>query len=361
MKSILRFLLFVSLLVAAVAGLYVWRNGRTDAGETAGARLPGLAALDREFTTLVASVVPSVASINAIPAHHIDSQVNPLQILLGGAPGVQPPPELGSGAIVSKDGFVVTNWHVISRAAAVEVQLNDGRTLPAKFVGADAPSDVAILKIEARDLTPIPFGNSDAVAVGQTVFAIGNPFGLQESVTKGIISAKGRRTMSEAANEFFQTDAPIFPGNSGGPLVDLKGRLIGLNNAVLPRTDGIGFAIPSNTVRRIFESIRDHGRVIRPWFGVNMIPLTPALAAQLQLGDIRGALVGATIGNSPAARAGVQPGDVIVSFNGRPILDWIDLRNRVAETEPGKQISLVVKRAGRALTLNAIAEKQPGE
>ena len=360
MKSILRFLLFVSILAAAVAVLYIWRNGKVTPSE-AEPKLPGLAALDKEFTSLVASVVPSVVSINAIPVNPIDPRTNPLQLLLGGAPGEQPPPELGSGAIVSKDGFIVTNWHVINRASAVEVQLNDGRTLPAKFVGADVPSDVAILKIDAKDLTPLPFGDSDAVLVGQSVFAVGNPFGLQESVTKGIISAKGRRTMSEASNEFFQTDAPINPGNSGGPLVDLKGRLIGVTNSVLMRTDGIGFAIPSNTVRRIFESIRDHGRVIRPWFGVNMIPLTPALAAQLQLGDLRGALVGATIDNSPAARAGVLPGDVIISFNGRPILDWIDLRNRVAETDPGKRFPLVVKRDGRDLTLNATAEKQPGE
>ena len=368
MKSLLRFLLFVSVLAAAVASLYVWRNGRPDDKGTE-PRLPALAALDREFTSLVASVVPSVVSINATPPLQIDQRVNPLQFLLGRAPGVEAPPELGSGAIVSKDGFIVTTWHVIDRAAAIEVQLSDGRSLPGKFVGADATSDVAILKIDAQDLTPLPFGDSDAVLVGQTVFAVGNPFGLQESVTKGIISAKGRRTMSEAANEFFQTDAPINPGNSGGPLVDLKGRLIGINNSsVLHRTDGagfaipsIGFAIPSNTVRRIFESIRDHGRVIRPWFGVNMIPLTPALAEQLQLGDIRGALVGATVENSPASRAGVQPGDVIISFNGRPILDWIDLRNRVAETEPGKPIRLVVKRSGHDISLNAVAEKQPGE
>ena len=287
--------------------------------------------------------------------------MSPLQILLGGAPGAQTPPQLGSGAVVSKDGYIVTNWHVIESAAAVEVQLSDGRTTPAKFVGADVPSDVAILKIDARDLTPLPFGDSDEVLVGQSVFAVGNPFGLQESVTRGIISAKGRRWMSEASNEFFQTDAPINPGNSGGPLVDLKGRMIGVNNKIRLQSEGIGFSIPSNTVRRIFESIRDHGRFIRPWFGVTMIPLTPALAAQLRLGDARGALVGATIANSPAASAGVIPGDVIISFNGRPILDWIDLRNRVAETDPGKKFPFVVIRSGREISLTAVAEKQPGE
>ena len=188
MNSILRFFLFVSFLVASVAGLYIWRNGRGSGADTETPR-PGLAALDKEFTSLVASVVPSVVSINAIPANHIAPQMSPLQILLGGAPGAQTPPQLGSGAVVSKDGYIVTNWHVIESAAAVEVQLSDGRTTPAKFVGADVPSDVAILKIDARDLTPLPFGDSDEVLVGQSVFAVGNPFGLQESVTRGIISA----------------------------------------------------------------------------------------------------------------------------------------------------------------------------
>jgi serine protease Do len=315
----------------------------------------------REFTSLVGNVLPSVVSINAIPANPVDPRANLLQSLLGAGPGIAPPPQLGSGAIVSKDGYIVTNVHVIQNAGAVEVNLNDGRSLPAKFVGADRIADVAVLKIDAGDLQPLTFADSDDVRIGQMVIAVGNPFGLQETVTKGIISGKGRRMMSEAANEFFQTDAPINPGNSGGPLVDLNGRIVGLNNAMLQNTSGIGFAIPSNTVRRIFDNIREYGHVIHPWFGVVMLPITPAVAAQLGLPDTKGALIQATMDNAPAARAGLKPGDVILSYNGRPIVDWKDLRNRVAETEPVREVSVGILREGRNLKIPVKIEKQPGE
>jgi len=363
--SALRFLVFVVVTAAAVAGVYFWRgtsSAPTGAASTSiESKLPGLAALDREFTTLVNSVVPSVVSINAIPAEAVDPRANLLRQLLNMGPGGKPETQLGSGAIISSDGYIVTNWHVVSKAAALEVYLNDGRPVAAKFVAADPASDVAVLKADAVDLKPFEFGDSDAVQVGQMVFAVGNPFGLSESVTQGIISAKGRRTSTEATNEFLQTDTPINPGNSGGPLVDIRGRLIGLNNSILVQTDGIGFAIPSNTVRRVFENIRDHGRVLRPWFGVTMIPLNPALATQLQLDDARGALVAALVPGSPADRAGVQVGDVIVSYNGRQIVDNTDLRNRIVETELGRQVRIGVKRGGRTLTLEAVIEKQPGE
>jgi serine protease Do len=318
--------------------------------------------MDREFTSLVGNILPSVVSINAIPAASLDPRLSGLHSLLEGGPGAQPPGQLGAGAIVSKDGFIVTNLHVIENAGAAEVHLNDGRSLPAKFVGADRIADVAVLKIDAgNDLQPLEFADSDEVRIGQMVIAVGNPFGLQESVTKGIVSGKGRKMMSEAANEFFQTDAPINPGNSGGPLVDLSGRIIGINNFVIQNTDGIGFAIPANTVRKVVENIRKYGHVLHTWFGVVMLPLSPALAAQLGLPDSRGALVQTTMENSPAARAGLLPGDVILSYNGRPIVDWKDLRNRVAETEPGREVELGVLRERRNLKLRATIEKQPGE
>jgi S1-C subfamily serine protease len=247
------------------------------------------------------------------------------------------------------------------------VTLHDGSQYDAEWIGSDPNVDVAVLQLKAPEggslpkLQPLAFGDSEKVRVGEMVLAVGNPFGLSESVTQGIISAKGRRTSTEATNEFLQTDTPINPGNSGGPLVDIRGRLIGLNNSILVQTDGIGFAIPSNTVRRVFENIRDHGRVLRPWFGVTMIPLNPALATQLQLDDARGALVAALVPGSPADRAGVQVGDVIVSYNGRQIVDNTDLRNRIVETELGRQVRIGVKRGGRTLTLEAVIEKQPGE
>ncbi|MEI6071146.1 MAG: trypsin-like peptidase domain-containing protein [Verrucomicrobiae bacterium] len=357
MRSLLKFLVFVALAATAVAILFFWK---TSAPAEASARVPDsrLAESDREFTSLVGRILPSVVSINVLPPNAPD----PLGALLRIPPAARPgtPPQLGSGVVVSSDGYLVTNWHVIENAGAVEVSMNDGRSLPVKFVGADRLSDVAVLKIEGSNLPALPFGDSDDVRIGQTVIAVGNPFGLQGTVTKGIVSGKGRM-MSEADNEFFQTDAPINPGNSGGPLVDINGKIIALNNAVMQHTDGIGFAIPANTVRRIFENIRDHGRVIRPWFGVVMLPITPMLAAQLHLPDSHGALVQATLENSPASRAGVRPGDVILTFNARPVSTWKDLRNRVAETEPGREVTLGISRAGKPLTLRATIEKQPGE
>lgn len=360
MRNLLRFLVFVAVAAATVGLVFLWKTSVSPppAPESA-VSSRYLAEIDKEFTALVGRVLPSVVSINAIPANATDPRTAVLRSLLGAGPGVQP--QLGSGAIVSDDGYIVTNWHVVENAGAVAVHLNDGRSLPAKFVGADRLSDVAVLKIDAANLEALPFADSDDVRIGQMVIAVGNPFGLQETVTKGIVSGKGRRMMSEAANEFFQTDAPINPGNSGGPLVDLNGSIIALNNAVIQNTDGIGFAIPANTVRRIFESIRNYGHVIRPWFGVVMLPISPAVAAQLNLPDTRGALVQETLENSPAARAGLQPGDVILSYNGRPIADWKDLRNRVAETEPGREIPIGLLRAGKNLDLRVTIEKQPGD
>jgi serine protease Do len=363
MKSLLRFLVFVVITAAVVGSIYVWKQTRPEEsgqtviskGSSIGDSL--LAALDREFTGLVNRVLPSVVSIEAIPADTIDPRIQMLRFLFGGNdPSARPS---GSGVIVSENGHIVTNLHVVNGARAVQVQLADGRTLPAKFVGADGPSDIALLKIETEGLQALPFGDSDKVNVGQMVFAVGNPLGLQETVTQGIISAKGRRALSEAANEFFQTDAAVNPGNSGGPLVNLNGEIIGINNSISAQGQGIGFAIPSNTVRRVFESIRDHGRFIRPWFGAYMRSLTPQLAQQLGLPDASGVLMLFIYEGSPAEKGGVKPGDVIIEFNGRPIRDLIDLRNRVAETDIGQEIEMQVRREGKELTLRTVLALEP--
>jgi serine protease Do len=374
MKSILRFLAFVFAAAAVVGVVILWRvlGGGSDQRTAAVAppprvaaaesvnvvtRLPSLAAIDREFTTLVGAVLPSVVSISAFPEDAVNPRVRMLKMFLGG--GAQPP-QLGSGVVVSDGGHVITNFHVVSGAAKVDVHLNDGRVVPAKFVGADVPSDVAILQVDAEGLQPLEFGDSDDVAVGQMVVAIGNPLGLQETVTQGIVSAKGRRGMSEAANELIQTDAAINPGNSGGPLVNLQGEIVGINNSIIAQAEGIGFAIPSNVVKRVYESIRDHGRFVRPWFGVESKPLSSRMAAQLGVKDARGALVVMALDGSPAERAGVLPGDVIVEFNGRPIRDHVDLRNRVAETEIGEPIAVRLLRSGREMALNVKVGPEPG-
>ena len=360
MKNLLRFLVFVAVVACAVGVVYLWKTTHPVSAEPdplPSRTSPRLAELDQEFTRLVGEVLPSVVSITATPATSQDPRQNYLRNLLGDRPGA---PQLGAGAIVSKDGYIVTNWHVIQNAGAADVQLNDGRSLSAKFVGGDRIADVAVLKIDAEDLRPMPFGDSDDVQIGQMVIAVGNPFGLRETVTKGIVSGKGRR-MSEDSKEFFQTDAPINPGNSGGPLVDLNGRIVAMNNWILQNSDGMGFAIPSNTVRRIYESIRQYGRVIHPWFGVFIKEITPGLATRLGLPDQKGALVQSTMENSPAARAGLQPGDVILTYNDRPIADWKELRLRVAETDPGREVPLGILREGRNLKLRVTIEKQPSE
>lgn len=374
--NIPRFLLFLLILALLVGGAAFWKLNRPAApsftegyvptGITRDKELPPLASgrslevMDHEFTDLVEHVVPSVVSINTVTAPNREALVRQFFGLQRG--GVQPMTQIGSGMIVSTEGHIVTNWHVVKGASQVTVQLNDGRTLPARFTGADQRSDIAVLKVDAEGLIPIPFGDSEKVRVGQMVFAVGNPFGLQETVTQGIISAKGRRTTSEAANEFFQTSTTINPGNSGGPLIDIHGKVIGVNNFIISRSggsEGIGFAIPSNVARRIYENIVLRGRVIHPWLGVVMRPLNERLAHQLGLSDTKGALIAATMAGSPADRGGLSGGDVIVSFNGQPIRDGNDLRIRVAEADIGSTATLGILRGGTPLQVSLKLEEEP--
>jgi Do/DeqQ family serine protease len=371
------FLLFLMALALAVGGVAFLRLNRTSRPEfstsiprSSAERLaeerttlrPGrsLEAMDREFTELVDHVIPSVVSITTTSLPDREALVR--QFFGLGRGGVTQNNKMGSGMIVSPEGHIVTNWHVIAGASQVTIQLNDGRSLPARLAGADQRSDIAVLKVDAEGLTPIAFGDSENVRVGQMVFAVGNPFGLQETVTQGIISAKGRRTTSEEANEFFQTSTTINPGNSGGPLIDIHGRVIGINNFIISRSggsEGIGFAIPSNVARRVYQDIVQRGRVIHPWFGVVMRPLNDSLARQLGLRDTKGALVAATMAGSPADKGGVLGGDVILSFNGHPIVDAKDLKKRVSETEIGSPVSMAVLRNGQPHDLSITMEEEP--
>ena len=258
---------------------------------------------------------------------------------------------LGSGVVVSADGYVLTNHHVVDNADDIRVDLADGRTLKATMIGSDQPSDLALLKIGATGLHPLTLGNSDAVQVGDVVLAIGNPLGVGQTVTMGIISAKGRATgLGEGAYEdFLQTDAPINQGNSGGALVDTNGALIGINSQILSPSGGsigIGFAIPTNMARHVMDQLRTSGHVRRAQLGVGIQPLTADLATSLGIRQTSGALVSSVAPDSPAAHAGVKRGDVITAFNGEPISDANTLRNRVADTTPGSQATLTVVRDG---------------
>lgn len=265
------------------------------------------------------------------------------------APRVQ---GLGSGVIVSAEGYILTNHHVIDGAEEITVGLTDNRSFTAKLVGSDPPSDLAVLKIDEPNLPVLAMGDSDRARVGDVVLAIGNPLGLEQTVTAGIISAKGRSTgLSDGSFEdFLQTDAPINQGNSGGALVSATGELIGINSQILSPTGGnigIGFAIPVNMAKNVMDQIVRSGTVRRGSLGVTIQALTPETVSRLGLQIARGALVSSVVGGGPAERAGVRSGDVITAFNGAGVADPNALRNAVARTPPGSDATLTVWRNGR--------------
>jgi len=263
---------------------------------------------------------------------------------------------MGSGVIVSGDGYILTNFHVIDGADDVRVELTDGRTLAAKVVGSDKPSDLAVLKINGSDFRPLALGNSDGVQVGDVVLAVGNPLGIGQTVTMGIISAKGRSTGTGDGGyeDFLQTDAPINHGNSGGALVNLKGELVGINSQILSTSDGnigIGFAIPANMARHVMDELRQGGRVRRAQLGVTVQAVTSDMAESLGLKQVGGAIVSSVASGSAADRAGMAQGDVILSFNGQPVQDTNSLRNHVAAAEPGSNATVAILRNGSEKTL----------
>ncbi len=258
---------------------------------------------------------------------------------------------LGSGVIMSSDGYILTNYHVIDGADDIRVDLTDGRTLAAKVIGSDRPSDLALLKVNATDLHPLVFGDSDAVQVGDVVLAVGNPLGIGQTVTMGIVSAKGRATGAGDGSyeDFLQTDAPINHGNSGGALVNTRGELVGINSQILSNTGeniGIGFAIPVNMARHVVEQLRTTGKVRRAQLGVTIQPVTSDMAESLGLKEVGGVIISSVTPGSAADRAGLKQGDVIESFNGERVKDSNALRNRVANSEPGSTATLDIVRDG---------------
>jgi serine protease Do len=262
----------------------------------------------------------------------------------------------GSGFVLNANGFIVTNNHVVENATDIQVKLGDGRELPAKVVGRDAKTDLALLKVEATGLPVIPLGDSTALQVGEPVMAIGNPFGLEQTVTTGIVSATGRVIGSGPYDNFIQTDASINPGNSGGPLINARGEVIGINTAIFSRgggSVGIGFAVPSSLAKTVITQLASRGAVERGWLGVSIQPLTKELARSFKRDDSSGALVSAVMDGSPADKAGVKTGDVIVEFNGKKIAKATDLPGLVADVPVGKDVPIVVVREGAELRLNA--------
>jgi len=269
----------------------------------------------------------------------------------------------GSGVIATKDGYILTNNHVVENADEVKVALQDGREFTAKLVGRDPKTDIAVVKIDAKNLPVVPMADSDRVEVGDVVLAVGNPFGIGQTVTKGIVSATGRGNMGLDYEDFIQTDAAINPGNSGGALVDAEGRLIGINTAILSRSggnQGIGFAIPANLVRNVMQDLLDDGHVTRGFLGVMIQDLNPNLAREFNLKDTKGVLVSDVTSKSPAEKAGLKGGDVILEFNGKKVTTSRNLKLEVAQTKPGQTVPVKILRDGDTETLEVAIKALPG-
>jgi serine protease Do len=381
MKNFLKFLVFVVLVSLGISLLYDYRMkhgglpgpSRTPEKYSLATAPPvdrkeigTLEEFNRERRTLVSNVIPSVVSVKTSKKIAVRRQnaLDPFEFFFRNPRQFRNPNEeamvqnsLGSGVIVTNEGHIITNSHVVDQVDDIEVQLSDGRTKKARLVGSDSQVDLAVLKIDEPGVKPLKLGDSDAVQAGDMVLAIGNPFGFEETVTEGIISSKGRPNRVDGFGDFLQTDAAINPGNSGGPLINLSGEVIGINTAIISRTggsQGIGFAIPSNTVKVALESLLKKGRIIRGYLGIQAQVNPQNLASN---GD--GVVVGDVLPGSPAADAHLQKGDVIRKFNGRDVKNFPELRSLVAQAELNKKIDLEVMRDGKPLKVSAELREQP--
>jgi serine protease Do len=345
-------------------------HGGFSSGNTA-AQEPNPATTARglpDFVALAKRLKPEVVNISTIQTAEQPDAPNPFgQRDRFSAPsprGQFKQRSLGSGFIIEPDGLILTNFHVVDNAETITVRLLDGRELAGKVVGKDQKTDIALVKISARDLPVAPLADSDRLEVGEWVMAIGNPFGLDNTVTSGIVSAKDRQIGAGPYDHFIQTDASINPGNSGGPLVNLEGEVVGINTAIFSQSGGnigIGFAIPINLVKDLLPQLKTGGKITRGWLGVSIQGITPDLAASLGLDQAKGALVSSVVQNSPADRAGIKAGDVIVGYAGKPINNANDLPFLVAGTPVGKTVSLQVFRGNKETPVAVAIEKMKEE
>jgi serine protease Do len=355
-------------------------------GASSAAAAPSAAAFNSpDFSALVRQVGPAVVNITAVmPSANGPGAGRPApgedplrEFFRRFAPGQLPPgaamPELpddvqsgvGSGCIVSADGYVLTSAHVVAGAQHVTVRLADARReFTARVVGTDPRSDVAVLKIDATGLPTARVGDSRSVQPGQWVAAIGSPFGFSNSITAGIVSATGRALPDESFVPFIQTDVAVNPGNSGGPLINIRGEVVGLNSQIYSRSGGymgVSFAVPSDVVMEVFQQLRTTGRVLRGWLGVSIQPVTQELARSFKLEETRGTLVAAVEPGSPAARAGLLPGDIILAFAGQPLVGEGDLPLRVGRTAPGTRVPLELWRRGERRELDVAVGELPAD
>src|SRR5207302_1263538 len=380
MKNFLKFLVFVVLVSLGISLLYDYRMKHGGlVGPSATPEKYSLATappvdrkeigtleeFNRERRTLVSNVIPSVVSVKTSKKIAVRRQyaLDPFEFFFRNPRQFRNPNEeamvqnsLGSGVVVTAEGHIITNNHVVDQVDEIEVQLSDGRTKKAKLVGADAVVDLAVLKIDEAGLKPLKFGDSDAVQAGDFVVAIGNPFGFEETVTDGIISSKGRPNRVDGFGGYLQTNAAINPGNSGGPLVNLHGEIIGINTAIISKSggsQGIGFAIPSNTVRAALESLLKNGRLIRGYLGIlsRNIGQDANQTAEVVVDDV--------YADSPADQAQLQKGDVIRRFNGHEVRSFNELRNLISQTELNRKVEIEVTRNGQPVKLATEIKEQP--
>jgi len=380
-------LTLIGLLCLALAGVLYLARGRftefalADGQGLAGPEIDVLERQNRAFERIAEAVTPAVANIRTTQI--IKVQQSPFFMdpffrqffgdMFGpemGIPREQREHALGSGVIVSPEGYIVTNNHVIARASEIEVMLSDKRVFKAKLVGADPRSDIAVVRIEGTNLPTVPWGDSSTLKVGAIVMAFGNPFGLNFTVTRGSVSAVGRSGLGiEQYEDFIQTDAAINHGNSGGPLINVRGQVIGINTAILSPTQGpggqggwtgVGFAIPSNLVKNTMESLIKTGKVSRGYLGLNAGNLNPALARQFKVPDLSGVLVNQVEPGGPADKGGLRQGDVIRTLNGQTVDGSDRFRALVAGASPGSEITLGILRDGQPLTLKVTLSEQPG-
>src|SRR3954467_1771489 len=372
-------LIFAQTVAVAVAILFVvstfrpeWLPARGLAGGTVpiqGSRPVAGAAPVSSYYEAVQRATPSV--VNIFSSKEVRTPRHPLlnDPIFRRFFGDQLPDEqqrassLGSGVIVSTAGDIITNHHVVEAADEIEVALADGKKLLAKVVGSDPETDIAVLRVDSENLPAISFGSSDALHVGDVVLAIGNPFGVGQTVTSGIVSALGRTGLGiNTFENFIQTDAAINPGNSGGALIDAAGNLIGINTAIFSRSGGsmgIGFAIPVSTVKMVTDQIVKSGSVTRGWIGVEVQEITPPVAESFKLGSTRGALVAGVFRGGPADKAGVKPGDVPGEMEGKPVMDPPAMLNLVAALAPGSSAKMTLKRQGRDVEASVTVGRRP--
>ena len=329
--------------------------------------LPAAASVG-SYHSAVQRATPSV--VNIFTSKEVRAPRNPLlndptfRRFFGEQPDdAQRASSLGSGVIVSSSGYLLTNHHVVEAADEIEVALADGKKLLAKVVGNDPETDLAVLRVNAESLPAITFGSSESLRVGDVVLAIGNPFGVGQTVTAGIVSALGRTGLGiNTFENFIQTDAAINPGNSGGALVDAAGSLVGINTAIFSRSGGsmgIGFAIPVSTAKMVLEQIVKNGSVTRGWIGVEVQEITPPVAESFKLGATRVALIAGVLRNGPDDKAGVKPGDVLVEVEGRPVADPTTMLNLVAALAPGQPAKIKLKRQGQDVDASITVGRRP--